>query len=175
MFMVFLDNDIIVYPGWDKTLRAAWKDVNRHKLKNVKVIGQRPGGIRNAQKLTQKIAGCDAVIGKLGGSGLWSIRNNFFDDVGFLNLKELVNHNKRHDQLYWRKLGESTGGHRYILGLSKKLGIHCGRIAGSVCNTLTKHKHKDIKFEKQDKFIADLKFPEFFKRIENKKELHNDW
>jgi len=175
MFLVFLDNDIIVSPGWDKTLRAAWKEVNKHKLNNIKVIGQRPGGIRNGQKLPYQIAGNEAIMGKLGGSGLWCVKNNFFRDVGFLDLKELVNRSKGHDQIYWRKLSHAANGERYILGLSTKLGIHCGRITGSVCNALTQNRHKDIEFKDQDQKIDNMKFDDFYKYISNKKELHNDW
>ncbi len=176
MFLVFLDNDIIVTPGWDKALRAAWKEVKNHKHTNVKVIGQRPGGIKNGQKLPHKIAGVDAVIGKLGGSALWCVRNDFFRDVGYLNLKELVNHNKRHDQLYWRKLAQSTNGQRYILGLAKKLGIHCGRVAGSVCNVLSRKANKgNIQFKVQDDNINSMNFDTFYKKICDRKELHNDW
>ena len=175
MFLVFLDNDIIVTPGFDKAIRAAWKEVKRYKLHNVKVIGQRPGGIKHGQKLTQKIAGSDSILGKLGGSGLWSVKNNFFDDVGFLPLRELKNRQKGHDQTYWRLLAQSTGGQRYILGLGKKLGIHCGRLTGSICNALTRNRHKDITFENQNKKIDSMKFPEFYEMIRKRKELHNDW
>jgi len=174
-FLVFLDNDIIVRPGWDKTLRTAWKEVGKHRLNNIKVIGQRPGGIMNGQRLPYKVAGYDAVVGKFGGSGLWCVKTNFFRDVGFLNLKDLVNQNKRHDQMYWRKLAEATNGERYILGLSTKLGIHCGRMAGSVCNALTKNRHEDVSFQKQDTDIDKMKFDDFYKYIAHKKELHNDW
>ena len=176
MFLVFLDNDIIVTPGWDKTLRAAWKDIRKNKHNNVKVIGQRPGGIKNGQKLPHKIAGVDAVIGKLGGSALWCVKNNFFRDVGYLDLRQLVNKSKAHDQNYWRKLAQSTNGQRYILGLSKKLGIHCGRVCGSVCNTLTRRANNgDISFKNQDERIDNMNFETFYKNICNRKELHNDW
>ena len=174
-FLVFLDNDIIVTPGWDKTLKIAWKEVRKYKLNNIKVIGQRPGGIRNGQKLPYQIAGHHAITGKLGGSGLWCVKNDFFRDVGFLDLKELVNHNKRHDQIYWRKLSHAANGDRYIVGLRTKLGIHCGRIAGSVCNALTQNRHKDITFEKQNTSIDKMNFDDFYKYIRDKKELHNDW
>ena len=61
-FLVFLDNDIIVTPGWDDILKQAWKDVERQKLKNIKIISQRPGGIKYAQKLKDPIAGRTAII-----------------------------------------------------------------------------------------------------------------
>ena len=44
--LVFLDNDIIVTPGWDQKLKQAWDDVKRLKMKNIRVIGQLPGGIK---------------------------------------------------------------------------------------------------------------------------------
>lgn len=175
MFLVFLDNDIIVSDGWDQTIRAAWKQVGKYKLNNIKVIAQLPGGIKNAQKLPYQIAGFDAVQGKLSGSGLWATRNNFFKDVGYLDLRDLRNKNKAHDQIYWRLLDKSSNGERYILGLKTKLGIHCGRIAGSVCNALTQNRHQDIAFKENDEKIDKMKFDDFYKYIMNKKELHNDW
>jgi len=174
-FLVFLDNDVIVTPEWDKILKRAWKDVKKYKLNNVKIIGQRPGGIKNGQRITNKIAGYDAVIGKLGGSALWCVKTNFFDDVGFLNLKELINQNKRHDQLYWRKISMATRGERYIMGLQHKLGIHCGSMAGSTCNILSKNKNGDISFKNAEEKISKMKFDEFYNKISEDRKCSKDW
>ena len=116
----------------------------------------------------------------MGGSGLWAIRSDFFKDIGFLDLKQLVGHNKKHDQLYWRLLDKSTRGKPYIMGLGEKLGIHCGGRAGSVCNKLTKHRgSKDkldqIKFIKPEQNIENIDFDTFFKSIYNDKKLINGW
>lgn len=180
-FLVMIDNDIIVTPDWDLKVREAWKYIIKNNFKNIKVIGQRPGGIKHVDKKEYKIS--DTIsgrVGKLGGSGLWTVRSNFFRDVGFLDLKSLVNHDKKHDQLYWVKLDQSSGGSPYIMGLNQKLGIHCGREAGSVCNVLTRHRGKSdkkdcIKFEDAEKKISDMKFEEFYAMIENNKNLIGDW
>ena len=182
IFLLMLDNDIILTPSWDKNLLAGWKYVKNKKMNNIKVIGQLPGGIKNRTE-THDISGeIKARAGKLGGSGLWSVRTNFFDDVGFLSLPLLVGQNKRHDQLYWRLLDKSSGGHPYILGLNKKIGIHCGSMAGSVCNKLTRnYKMKEdqkldaIKFEHAEEKIDSYTFSEFFKLIYNDKSLLSDW
>lgn len=178
-FLMMLDNDIIVTPDWDLKLRAAWKYVRKKGLKNVKVIGQRPGGIKMVTP-TKHVIGDDIIgrEGKLGGSGLWSVRPNFFRDVGFLDLKRLVNHDKKHDQLYWQLMDRSTHGQPYIMGLNQKLGIHCGRQAGSVCNVLTRNKankKEKIKFEAAEERISDVSFDQFYKAIENNKALLGDW
>lgn len=179
-FLVMLDNDIIVTPDWDLKLREAWKYVLKNKMNNIKVIGQRPGGIKMVTPTKHKIS--DGIIGregKLGGSGLWSVRSNFFSDVGFLDLARLVNHDKKHDQLYWLQMDRATNGKPYIMGLNQKLGIHCGKQAGSVCNVLTRNKGKDkrnkIKFENAEERIANVTFDEFYKLIENNKALIGDW
>ena len=66
-FLVFLDNDIIVTPGWDRIIRDAWLDVKKYKMNNVKVIGQLPGGIKSKTIVNEKIAGIKGnKIGKLG-------------------------------------------------------------------------------------------------------------
>ena len=84
LFLVLMDNDIIVTPGWDLKIRAAWQYIVRNKMRNIKVVGQRPGGIKNVDKKAHKIAGeMTAKVGRLGGSGLWSVRPDFFRDVGF--------------------------------------------------------------------------------------------
>ena len=179
-FVVMLDNDIIVTPEWDMQLRAAWKYVRKNKLSDIKAIGQLPGGIKHKGALIKINDDIQACTGKLGGSGLWSVRNDFFRDVGFLDLRRLVNHDKKHDQFYWQLMDRKTNGKPYIMGLKKKLGIHCGRPAGSVCNVLTRHRSNKnrkelIKFEGAEEKIASTPFKEFFESIKSDKYLIGDW
>ena len=92
----------------------------------------------------------------------------------------MVGHDKKHDQLYWQLLERSTRGKPYIMGLNQKLGIHCGRQAGSVCNSLTKIKdskkrQEKIKFEHAEEKLSNIPFDEFFSSIYNDKCLHGDW
>lgn len=179
-FLLFLDNDIIVLPKWDIILKRAWEDVTQKKIKDVKVIGQLPGGIKYANPIPNKIAGCDAKIGKLGGSGFWSMRPNFFEDVGYLDINGLVGWHKKHDQNYWKLLDKATGGKPYILGLKKKLCVHCGKLAGSVCNTLSKGGTENLtksikKFRHYDNRIESMEFDEFMKLIEGNLDLIKDW
>ena len=179
-FLMMLDNDIIVTPGWDTKLKMAWEYVKSKKLKHVKVIGQLPGGIKSAKEthnITKKIIG---KVGALGGSGLWSVQPNFFKTVGFLNLKQLVGFDKRHDQNYWRLLQKSSPGKPYIMGINQKLGIHCGKRAGSVCNRLTRNRNKKdrlnlIKFEKAEINIDAMDFTTFYDSIINDKALIGNW
>lgn len=180
-FLLFLDNDIILTPAWDKKILRAWKFVKQNKLNHIKVIGQKPGGIKNIRE-RYDIEGMKAAAGYLGGSGLWAVRTNFFTDVGYLNLNDLVGHDKRHDQLYWRKLQGVSGGKPYILGLATKLGVHCGKIAGSVCNRLSKNrgkskeqKHAVIQFDRQETEIDKMSFEDFYKNIVGNEELIKDW
>ena len=178
-FLVMLDNDIIVTPGWDAILHKAWTHVAKYKMKNIKVIGQLPGGIKYTTENVD-IGSMKGRVGKLGGSGLWSVRPNFFRDIGYLDLKRLVGHDKKHDQLYWQLIEQATNGASYIMGLDQKLGIHCGRQAGSVCNRLTrnkadKHKLEKIKFKEPEEIIGATDFDTFFKEIYNDKKLLNDW
>lgn len=179
-FLLMLDNDIILTPNWDTSLARAWKYISKNKLDRIKVVGQLPGGIKN-RKEEHKI-GDDLIgrCGELGGSGLWSVRSNFFKDVGFLDLKSLVGQNKRHDSSYWSRLHKAAGGKPYIMGLDKKLGIHCGKICGSVCNTLTRQGKKVksldcINFSESDEKIKNTDFDTFFKQIIDDKSLYGDW
>lgn len=172
-FILFLDNDIIVYPDWDKYILDAWKFIKKHNMSNIKVIGQLPGGIKYQKKLHNKINGIDAKIGKLGGSGFWAVKPNFFDDVGLLDLNRLVNKNKKHDQEYWRLLDHRTNGKPYILGLKHNLCVHCGKLAGSTCNRLVKN--NSIKFEKQEKKIGSMDFDEFWNVATDDSGLYDDW
>ena len=179
-YLVFLDNDIIVTPGWDEVFRRAWSDVKKYALQNVKVIGQAPGGIKCRQSISQKIAGYNAILGTNGGSALWSVKPNFFTDVGFLDIKKFVGHDKKHDQEYWKLLMASTKGKNYILGLQTKLGIHCGGEAGSICNILTKHRlnvnrNEMIKFSDAEERIEKMSFEEFYDAIKDNPNLVNDW
>lgn len=179
-FIVMLDNDIIVTPGWDAILHKAWSFVVKAKMNDIKVIGQLPGGIKNRGEKVVIDGGVFGKTGKLGGSGLWSVRPNFFRDVGYLNLSQLVGLSKKHDQLYWRLMEQRTKGANYIMGLNQKLGIHCGKTAGSVCNKLTKHsrdkdKLEQIKFEHAEEKISKIDFKTFYNTISSDKRLMNDW
>lgn len=181
MFLVMLDNDVIVTPKWDKKLKIAWSYVRKNKLNHIKVIGQLPGGIKH-KSMKLEIDKMNGMVGKLGGSGLWSVRPNFFKDVGLLDLKKLVGHNKKHDQNYWVLLDKASGGQPYILGLREKLGIHCGARVGSVCNRLTSNRGRTdseseelIKFKQAEKNISSMDFDTFYKSILNDKALLSDW
>ena len=180
-FLLFLDNDMIVLPGFDILLKRSWEDVKTLGLNHIKIISQYPGGIKAKTDLPQKIAGKIPVIGKLGGSGFWSVRTNFFEDVGFLDLKPLIGFDKKHDQSYWVLLDKSSGGKDYILGLRDKLSLHCGgSISGSVCNNLSRNKNsKDkldtIKFEDSENKIDSMTFDEFYEMITNNKSLYLGW
>lgn len=181
-FLMMLDNDIILTEGWNEPVQQAWKYVRKNKLNHIKVIGQLPGGIKNKSE-EHKIS--DDLIGRagsLGGSGLWTVRPNFFSDVGLLDLRQLVGHNKRHDQLYWQSLQKASGTRHYIMGLNKKIGIHCGSVAGSVCNVLTRQRNpkgkKDLTkicFKEADENIRSMDFDEFYTKIKNNKKLISDW
>ena len=175
-----MDNDIILMPGWDKYLERAWTYVRKNKLEHIKVIGQLPGGIKSKKEEHPIAKDLMGRAGVLGGSGLWSVRSNFFTDVGLLPLHQLVGQSKRHDQLYWQLLGKASPGKAYIMGLDKKLGIHCGTMAGSVCNVLTRQrgKKKDlnaIQFKEGDNNIRSMNFDTFFDKIQENKKLIADW
>jgi len=178
-FLLFLDNDVIVTPKWDEKLKIAWKYVNKAGMNHIKVIGQLPGGIKNKEGPVLNIAGMEARAGRLGGSGFWSVRPNFFRDVGFLDLKQLVGQDKRHDQLYWHLLQHASKGKPYILGLRERLRIHCGPKVGSICNRLTRNKGPDrlnmIKFEHVEENISKMDFDEFFSWISNNRTLIKGW
>lgn len=178
-FLLMLDNDIILMPDWDKYVLMGWNYVKKNKLGYIKVIGQLPGGIKQKQP-HGKIDRFNVKLGKLGGSGLWCVRSNFFRDVGFLNVRQLVGHDKKHDQNYWRLMEKASGGKPYIMGLGVKLGVHCGRIAGSVCNRLTRNrgnpqKSQLVKFPEAEQRIESKSFDEFYENIVDNIRLIKDW
>ena len=179
-FITLLDNDIIVTESWDLYIKKAWKMVNKLGKNNIKIIGQIPGGIKSTKTFGHQIEGCDAKVGKLGGSGFWSVKPNFFKEIGFLDIKKFVGRSKSHDQQYWNIIERINKGQPYILGLNKCLCIHCGSLAGSVCNVLTqnktnKNKLDKIKFENAEKKIENMKFDEFFKSIQKNDKLARSW
>lgn len=180
-FLVFLDNDcIIVQDGWDQIIKNAWDDIQKNKLDNIKVIGHLPGGIMKKTEIPHKIAGYNAKIGTHGGSGFWIVKNNFFREVGYLNIKELIGCDKKHDQHYWRKLQQVSKNQDYILGLNLKIVIHTGSMAGSICNTLTKNKlhankYELIKFDHSENEIDSLSFDQFIEKIKENSKMIGDW
>ena len=175
-FLLLLDNDIIVFPGFDKVLKDAWTDVKKYNLNNIKIITQLPGGIMSKKELGEKIAGFHAKTGKCGGSGFWALQPNFAREIGCLDILPLVGLNKKHDQNYWTKLEKFSKGKDYILGLDAQLALHMGAISGSICNTLTRNKNKSteelIKFEESEKHINSLSFDQFFESIKKDKEKY---
>jgi hypothetical protein len=182
-YLICLDNDVFVLPKWDLRLKTAWNYVNNQKLNNIKIIGSLPGGIKNMVKTIDIIP--DKMIGrlgKLGGSGFWSVRPNYFSDIGFLPIKQLVGHNKKHDQLTWRICSNATKNQPYILGLKPKLAIHVGRFCGSTCNRLTrvgnvseKKKLEAVKFEGQEAKIEAQSFDQFYQDCINNERLLREW
>lgn len=178
-FILMLDNDIILTPGWDDIVLKGWRYIQKNKLNHIKVIGQLPGGIKSKIEEHKISADLTGRAGHLGGSGLWTVRSNFFTEVGYLDLRQLVGQNKRHDQLYWQLLQKASPGKPYIMGLNKKLGVHCGSMCGSVCNTLTRNRNKVkgdcINFEESDNLIRNMTFDDFYKKIINDKRMIGDW
>lgn len=177
-FLVLLDNDVLVTPGWDSILKRAWTDVLKHSLKQIKIISQLPGSIMERKEISQKIAGVRCEVGKLGGSELWCVRNDFFEKIGLLQTRNFVGASKRYDQSYWYLAERAASGKPYILGLDHKLGIHCGSLTYSTCNILTKKgPQTDLKeVEKQtDKYIEGLTFQEFYDAVSTDEVLLKEW
>ena len=175
-FLVMIDNDIIVAPDWDMKLKQAWKFVGKNNMPNVKIIGQFPGGMRNKDGNVYEIGTMKAKLGQLGGSGLWSVRNNFFKEVGVLPLNQLVGQDKRHDQLYWGLLSKASSGKPYIMGLMETLAYHCGSQVGSVCNVLTRNRNNPkkedlIRFDDVEAKLRGMTFEEFYTSIKDNNDL----
>lgn len=182
-FLLCLDNDVMVLPKWDLRVRTTWQFIEEQKLKNIKIVASLPGGVKHRVQTIQIIQ--DKLwgrLGRLGGSGFWTVRPNYFTDVGFLPIKQLVGQQKMHDQLNWRMCEKATGGKEYILGMKPKLAIHIGCRAGSVCNSLTRNlrapKNKqlsDIKFEQQEEHISSISFDDFYRSCLEDEKLLREW
>lgn len=182
-YLICLDNDVLVLKKWDLRLKVVWDYIKENKLKNIKIVGSLPGGIKHRVQTIQIVQ--DKLwgrLGKLGGSGFWSVRPNYFSDVGFLPIKQLVGHNKKHDQLTWALCHRATKGKEYILGMKPKLAIHVGRRCGSVCNKLTRQGHAPdkiklnaIKFEEQEDKIESFTFDEFYNECINDDRIVREW
>jgi len=181
-FLLILDNDIIVLPDWDLKVKSAFEYIKNRK--EIKIVSQITSGIKNAIKLDDKIYNntIEMSAGKNGGSGFWCIRPNFFEDVGFLDAKNLVGKHKGHDIYYWRLLDKASNNKPYILGLHTKLCIHCGGMTGSICNVMSRgiekslqEKESIIKFESAEEEIEKTNFDDFIKKICEDKNLINGW
>jgi len=164
-FLLFLDNDMIVMPNWDNTIINAWNYVKKRKLSNIKVIVQYPGGIKNINPQEHRIdSKITAITGKLSGSGFWSVKPDFYQDVGFLDLKPLVGLSKKHDQQYWKLLSKKNTD--YIMAVKSNMVLHTGSIAGSICNVIgfgtNDKKEKEIQFRQQEERIDNMSFDEFY-------------
>ena len=176
-FLLMLDNDCIVTPDWDTLVKDAFRMLRLKGMNHIKVVGQ--GGIRNVKPLPWKVKEYAAYMGFLGGSGFWAVRPNFFSDVGLLDLRKLVGHDKKHDQLYWQKLQRASEGKPYIMGLRTKLTIHTGGMAGSICNKLAREGRNErtmeiIKFKVPDAQIEAMDFDTFFNQFTGWK-TNEDW
>jgi len=176
-FLLFLDNDMIVTPGWDTFITDAWNQIKNNRLNNIKIVTQYPGGLKNATTTKYKVKNENVFSGKLGGSGFWAVNTNFFNTVGFLDCKYFIGKNKKHDQMYWSKLNRSSSNHDYIWAIQAKMAIHTGGIAGSVCNALTRNRNKKeglekVKFKEIDSKIDQLTFDQFYNGIKEKNILY---
>jgi len=173
-FLMLLDNDMIVMPGWDKVFLEAWRIVRKKGWDHIKYITQFTGGLSPKNSIPLKIQNYDCYTGKHGGSGFWTVRTNFFEDVGFLNIKETIGLNKQHDQKYWGKLETASKGKNYGLGIRCEKVYHTGGLAGSICNILTREKESNdklnkIKFEEKEDTINRMSFDTFIKHVESTK------
>ena len=171
-FLVFLDNDMLVTPDWDKVLINIMNDLNKKKLDNIKIITKRPGGAKIVNKKPINLGGKDCYEAILGGSGFWVTKNNFFSDVGFLDLKNLVGYNKKHDQFYWELIERKNMGKPYTMVVEYPFCYHTGKFSNSICNILTNKKRdpqllEKIKFEESEEIIDKMSFDEFYNLVIN--------
>ena len=167
--IVLLDNDMIVREDWDLIALEAWREIKRLRLSNIHIVTQYPGGTTIISEVNVDVPKVSrAFLGIRSGSGFWCLKPDFFNKVGFLDLSNLTGLNKKHDQLYWKKLAQINNGQPYVIALMSPMCLHCGKIAGSVCNVLTRqHDPNKAIFKEQDKKIESMTFDEFYSKIQS--------
>lgn len=179
-YLVIMDNDIVVMPGWDKVFKKVWKEIKAKGLNTKhKVVTQYPGGIidprpeipQGPQKLGgmpyRNLGGFETSVGVCGGSGFWTMLPDFFNDVGFLPIAPLVGKDNADDQVYWGLMQQKSGDRQYIVGVKEEMAFHCGGDFGSVCNILREqHRGKErfdqIQFEDSEDRYLTMSFDEFY-------------
>jgi hypothetical protein len=167
-FLVILDNDTCVCQDWDEILSSSWKEIKKRNLNNIKILTNYTMGIVNPHKLNFKINDIDVYAGKYSGSSLWCVQNDFFEDVGLLNLERLVGVDKKHDQQYWNKLKLSSNSDEYVAGLDTRLSVDFSVLSGSLCNILSsdvQNKEELIKLERGEDSISEMSFEYFYDYI----------
>ena len=171
-YLIMMDNDMLCLPGWLEQFDKAWKDVRSDpKLKKeISIVTQHPGGVMGRKRFS--INGTEYTRGTSGGSGLWIVKNDFYDRIGKLNLAKLVGKNKAHDQHYWYRIQRKTGVYNYAVTVFCQKVLHLGGICGSVCNSLHQNGGRNLhQVEKGfDQRIKGLtpeqvaeKYPKFFR------------
>ena len=170
-YLIMMDNDMLCLPGWLDSFDKAWKDVRSVPIlkKEISVVTQHPGGVMGREIV--QINGIAYRKGTSGGSGLWIVKNDFYNKIGKLNLTHLVGKNKAHDQRYWYKIQRKTGVYKYAIAAPVQKVLHLGGICGSVCNCLHKNGGKNLhRIERGFERIRGLtpeqvakKFPKYFR------------
>lgn len=171
-FLLLLDNDMILTPGWDKYALKAINHV-KENMSNIHIITQFPGGVtdRNVDEL-ELIDNMKCQIGTNGGSGFWILRPTFFRDIGFLDCSLVQGLTKKHDQNYWEKISHKVRGKKFSLTIPKIMSLHTGSITGSICNQLTKEPGNtdNIRFVDKDQEIDNMSFIDFYNQIKDRKD-----
>lgn len=164
-YYVCLDNDIIIRKeGWNDVFKDLWKAVAcTEELDSIRVLAQFPGGTTVHQKGT--IDDYKVNLGFASGSGFWAIRSDFFDTIGFLNLAELVGHNKKHDQLYWKKMRAYNSNAPYVLAVEELLAVHFDNYKDynslSICLPTQDDPSMTVVHEDVEEEIAAMTFEDF--------------
>ncbi|KKK73581.1 hypothetical protein LCGC14_2892410, partial [marine sediment metagenome] len=167
-YIVCLDNDMIVTPGWDSRVNLIWRAVidKPRVLGNTKIIGQI--GIMSKQQTLVDIGENErVVIGKKGGSGFWVVLPNFFEEWGRLNIRHFIGKHKGYDGAYWAQI-EKTHSGVYTAGIDgRPLVYHCGDMVGSVCLRLEEGQVPTSEIaQRADEQLGRMDFAEFYEMVE---------
>ena len=173
-YLMIMDNDIIVKPGWDIIFKEAWSYVNKSPLlrKHIKIISQLPGGFLQCKRYSRKIASYEAYTCIGGASSFWSIRSNFFRDVGFLDIKESIGQSKFHDFKYREILDRNNKDAKigYGLALDAPMAFHVGGIYGSICDMLhigNGDRIKGAEFKEDERVVSSLTLDDLIDKYAN--------